>query len=136
MENKATLSLRNSETKVASFFSSSYDVYHCEYSFEKGMTGSGKIRTDVIGGKIKIVIAALPTDDLLSWAFDKQRRYDGEISLVRSQKENIDKVSFAEGRCSGMNIHFEAGRGDMSMVLTLVINARQMTVDSFEYQRK
>jgi len=134
MENAATLRLRRPEADAAHH--SNYEVYHCEYSFDKGITKSGEIRTGVVAGNIKVIIPMLPTDELLNWAFDFQKRYSGEIFLIRSYEEIGDKISFEDGRCVGFRIHYESGKNNMNTVLALTISAKQMIVSNVEYKRK
>ena len=138
MESAATLRLRRSGTDAASIrYSADYEVYHCEYSFDKGITKSGEIRTNIIAGNIKVVIPMLPADELLNWAFDCWKRYNGEIAFNKSHEEIAEKISFEDGRCVGFRIHYESGKNNKNVILMLTIHAKQMIINNnVEYKQK
>ena len=138
MESAATLRLRRPGTDPASIRRSpDYEVYHCEYAFDKGITKSGEIRTNIIAGNIKVVIPAFPTDELLNWAFDCWKRYSGEIAFNKLHEEVAEKISFEDGRCVSFRIHYESGSNNRNVVLMLTIHAKQMIINNHvEYKQK
>jgi hypothetical protein len=137
MESRTILRLRRPESSAAAIHRSDYDVYHCEYSFDKGITKSGEIRTDIIAGHIKVQIAMLPSDELLHWAFDCQKRFSGEISFIAAHEEVVDKISFEDGRCVAFRMQYDPSlRADKHIMLHFSVYAKQMIIGNVEYKQR
>ncbi|MDR3286818.1 MAG: hypothetical protein LBT27_05195 [Prevotellaceae bacterium] len=135
MEGKATLKLRKPlKENIQNLYFENYDVYHCEYVFNKGITKGGDIRTEILGGNIRVVLPMFPTNDLLSWAFDSEKKLNGEISIHDAYEESLEKIYFEDARCVEFHIHYEPGTHIPNVMLSLTINARRMIIGDVEYK--
>jgi hypothetical protein len=135
MEGRATLKLRKPETdNPQNRYFEHYEVIHCEYSFDKKISKDGEVRSGALSGNIQALLSALPTPELLCWAFDKKKKINGEISLDDGYEEALEKIYFEEGRCVGFRLHYEPGDNDHNVVLLLTINAPRMIIGDVEYK--
>ncbi|MDH6311110.1 hypothetical protein M2451_003976 [Dysgonomonas sp. PFB1-18] len=137
MDGKATLKLRKpSKDNTQNLYLHNYDVIHCEYSFDKGITKEGQVRTEVLAGNIRVALPMLPTDELMAWVFDKSKKYNGEISINDAYEESLEKIYFEEGRCVGFRMHYEPAGSGQDVVLLLTINAQRMIIGDVEYKNR
>lgn len=134
MDGKGIFKLRKpSEDNIQNLYFENYDLMHCEYSFDKGITKEGKVRTEVLAGNIRVALSMLPTAELLSWAFDRSKKYNGEITIHDAHEESLDKIYFEEGRLVGFRMHYEPNEDKENVILLLSINAQRMIVGDVEY---
>lgn len=134
MDGKGIFKLRKpSEDNVQNLYFENYDLMHCEYSFDKGITKEGKVRTEVLAGNIRVALPMFPTTELLSWAFDRSKKYNGEITIHDAHEESVDKIYFEEGRLVGFRMHYEPNEDKENVILLLSINAQRMIVGDVEY---
>lgn len=137
MDGKATLKLRKpSKDNTQNLYFLNYDVIHCEYSFDKGITKEGQVRTEVLAGNIRVALPMLPTDELMAWVFDSSKKYNGEISINDAYEESLEKIYFEEGRCVGFRMHYEPAGSGQDVVLLLTINAQRMIIGDVEYKNR
>jgi hypothetical protein len=134
MEGRATLKLRKpGNDNPQNRFLENYEVLHCVYSFEKKTSKEGQIRSDTLSGNIKVILPALPSSELLRWAFDKREKINGEIVLDDGYEESLERIYFEEARCVGFRLHYEPGDNSHNVVTLLTINARRMIIGNVEY---
>jgi hypothetical protein len=137
MDGKAYLKLRKpSKDNTQNLYFHNYDVIHCEYSFDKGITKEGQVRTEVLAGNIRVALPMLPTDELMAWVFDKSKKYNGEVTINDAYEESLEKIYFEEGRCVGFRMHYEPGDNGQNVVLLLTINAQRMVIGEVEYKNR
>ena len=129
MEGKATLRLYNPATARID----RYEVYHCEYSLNKDVTKAGNVGSDVWAGNMRVFLPILPTDELMRWVFDAQKKLHGEITVNDAWEETLEKVAFEEGRCVGFRLHYEPGKHIHNVVVCLTIHAQRMIIGNVEY---
>lgn len=135
MNGKAILKLRKPEKdNPQNLYSENYDVLHYEYAFEKKITKTGKINSDVLAGNIRVLLPMFPSDSLLSWTFDKQKKINGEITINDAYEESLERIYFEDARCVGLRLHYEPGDNNHNVVLLLTINAQRMIIGEVEYQ--
>ena len=136
MDGKATLRLRRPQKDNAqNLYFENYDVIHCDYSFNKGITRQGEVRTDVVAGNIRVALPMLPGEELLSWVFDSYKKLNGEIAM-QDAEESLAKIYFEEGRCVGFRMHYEPVGKGQCVVLLITINAQRIILGESEYQNK
>ena len=134
MDGKATLKLRRpGKDNVQNLYFYNYDVIHCEYSFDKGITREGRVRTEVLAGNIRVALPVLPTDELMAWVFDAGKKYNGEITINDAYEESLEKIYFEQGRCVGFRMHYEPSGTGQNVILLLTINAQRMIIGDVEY---
>lgn len=134
MDGKGIFKLRKpSKDNIQNLYFENYDLLHCEYSFDKGITKEGKVRTEVLAGNIRLALPMLPTAELLSWAFDRSKKYNGEIMIHDAHEESVDKIYFEQGRLVGFRMHYEPNSDKENVILLLSINAQRMIVGDVEY---
>lgn len=138
MNGKATLKLRKPlKDNPQHLAFGNYEVIHCDYSFNKGITKTGKVRTDVVAGNIRVALPMLPDNDILSWAFDSYKKLNGEITMHDSHEESLGKIYFEEGRCVGFRMHYEPSEDQKKNVTLLVtINAQRIIIGQSEYNNR
>ncbi|NDV69992.1 type VI secretion system tube protein TssD [Dysgonomonas sp. 25] len=138
MDGKATLRLRKpSKDNTQNLYFENYDVLHCDYSFNKGITKEGEVRTDVLGGNIRVALPMLPTPELLSWVFDGYRKCNGEIAIHDGYEESMGKIYFEEARCISFRMHYEPSEdANRNVTLLLTINAQRIIVGQMEYKNR
>ena len=135
MDGKATLKLRKPEKEnIQNLYFENYEVLYYDYSFHKGINRSGEVQTDTLAGNIRIALPVLPSEGLLSWAFDSTRKWNGEISIDDREEESLESLYFEEGRCVGFRLHYEPASTENSVVLLLTINAQRMVIGNVEYK--
>lgn len=137
MNGKATLKIsKPQKNNIQNLYFENYDVIHCDYSFNKGITKSGQVRTDVLGGNIRVALPMLPTNELLAWVFDSYKNYNGEITLHDAHEESLGKIYFEQGRCISFRMHYEPSGKAPNIVLLLTINAQHIIIDESEYKNR
>jgi hypothetical protein len=137
MDGKATLKLRKpGKDNVQNLYFYNHDVIHCEYSFDKGITKEGQVRTEVLAGNIRIALPGLPTDGLMAWVFDSNKKYSGEITINDAYEESLEKIYFEQGRCVGFRMHYEPCGAGLNIILLLTINAQRMITGDVEYKNR
>lgn len=137
MDGRATLRLRKpGKDNTQNLYFYNYDVLHCEYSLDKGITRQGQVRTEVMGGNIRVALPVLPTDELMAWVFDAGKRYNGEITIDDAYEESLEKIYFEEGRCVGFRMHYEPAGEGQDVILLLTINAQRMIIGNMEYRNR
>lgn len=138
MDGKATLKLcKPLKDNPQHIYSGNYDVIHCDYSFNKGITKGGKVRTDVVAGNIRVALPILPDNDILSWVFDSYKKINGEITLQDTHEESLGKIYFEEGRCVGFRMHYEPSEDQSrNVILLMTINAQRIVIGQSEYKNR
>lgn len=134
MQTIARLKIRKPvQDNVQHLYLHSIDLVHAEYSFYKQVDDRGEVRSEVLSGNIRCVTEVLPTDFLINWMFDTQKKYNGEIVFLDEFQESIDKLYFDQGRCVDLKLHYEPGAGSTNVLLIITINAQRMMVGDVEY---
>jgi len=134
METIAKLKIRKpDQDNVQSLFMHTIDLVHAEYSFYKQVDDRGEVRSEVLSGNIRCVSEVLPSEFLLNWMFDTQKKYNGELVFLDEFQESIDKLYFEQGRCVDLKLHYEPGAGASNVLVVLTINAQRMIVGDVEY---
>ena len=134
MDGQGILKLRKPmKDNPQNLYFENYELLHCEYSFDKGITKEGKVRTEVLAGNIRVALPMLPTAELLTWAFDRSKKYNGEIIVHDAHEESVDKIYFEEGRLVGFRMHYEPNEDKENVILLLSINAQRMIIGDVEY---
>lgn len=138
MDGKATLRLRKPhKDNTQNLYFENYEILHCDYAFNKGITKEGEVRTDVLGGNIRVALPILPTPELLTWVFDGYKKYNGEITLHDGYEESMGKIYFEEGRCVSFRMHYEPSEDvSRNIILLLTINAQRIIVGQMEYKNR
>lgn len=138
MEGKATLKLRapiKDNPQHLAF--GNYHVIWCDYTFNKGITKGGKVRTEVVAGNIRVALPMLPDNEILSWVFDSYKKLNGEITIHDAYEESLGKIYFEEGRCVGFRMHYEPSEDQtMNVVLLITINAQHIIIGESEYRNR
>lgn len=134
MDGKATLRLRKPlKDNTQHLYHENYDVLYCHYAFDKGITNGGDVRTSARIGDIRVALPMLPSGELLSWVFDKTKKYNGEITTHDAFEESSDKIYFEEARCVGFRLHYRPTDNGSSVIVLLTINAQRVIVNDVEY---
>lgn len=135
MDGQATLKLRKPlKENIQHLYHEKYDVLYCHYSLDKGITREGDVRTSARIGDIRVALPMLPTGELLSWALDKTKKYNGEITIHDAHEESLDKIYFEEARCVGFRLHYRPSDTGSSVITLLTINAQKVTVGDVQYK--
>jgi hypothetical protein len=133
MDGKATLKLRSPQKdNPQHLYHENYDVVHCEYSLNKDMDNKGRASSAVNGGNIRVALPMLPNDNIMSWVFDTDKKYNGEITINDVFGESLEKVYFEEARPVKFRLHYEPG-DSINIMLLLTINAQRMIIGDAEY---
>lgn len=134
MDGQATLKLRRPQAdNIQNLYHESYPVMHCEYALSKSTTKEGEVNGDVIAGNILVALPILPNDNIMLWAFDTTKKYNGEITIHDAFSESLEKIYFEEGRPVGFRFHYEPG-DTTNVVLLLSINAQRIIIGESEYK--
>lgn len=136
MDGKATLKLRKPQrNNIQNLYLESYEVMHCEYSLSKETGSRGNVCGDVRAGHILVALPMLPNDSIMSWVFDPDRKYNGEITINDAFQESLEKIYFEGGRPVKFRLHYEPG-DITNVVLLLTINVQKMVIGEWEYVRR
>ncbi|NDV78487.1 type VI secretion system tube protein TssD [Dysgonomonas sp. 511] len=134
MEGKAILRLRSPKTdNIQHLYRESYELMYCEYSLDKTVDRKGQVNSDIAGGNIQVALPILPNDDIMSWVFDAERKYNGEVTINDAFSESLEKVYFEEGRPVSFRFHYEPG-DTTNVMLLLTINAQKLIIGATEYE--
>lgn len=138
MDGKATLRLRKPhKDNTQNLYFENYEILHCDYSFHKGITKEGEVRTDVLGGNIRVALPMLPTPELLSWVFDAYKKYNGEITFNDGYEESMGRIYFEQGRCVSFRFHYEPSEdASRNVTLLITINAQRIIIGEMEYKNR
>ncbi len=121
------------QDNIQHLFMHSIDLAHAEYSFHKEVDDKGEVRSEVLSGNIRCVSEVLPSEFLLNWMLDTQKKYNGELVFLDEFNESIDKLYFEQGRCVDLKLHYEPGVGSSNVLVIITINAQKMDVGNVEY---
>lgn len=137
MNGKATLRLcKPQKDNLMNLYFENYDIIHCDYSFNKGITKQGQVRTNVLGGNIRVALSMYPTQELLTWVFDSFKKLNGEITINDTHEEALSKIYFEEGRCVGFRMHYEPLIEKDDITILLTINAQRIIIGESEYKNQ
>jgi hypothetical protein len=110
-------------------YKDSYELESCSYSFAQGVDHNGKAQTEVSGGAIYITYPALPTDEMVQWAMNSRKYYDGMLVICDDNDQPLEKISFEQAACVGLEIDYlQKGKGYVST--KIVLQAFKISVGS------
>lgn len=106
-----------------------YELRHADYELSRAVNLKGEVTSDVMGGRIRVVIDGFGDEDLFNWLFDAAKRRSGEVVTTDAHEKVIEKFSFADARAVKYRIHFDANTKDAVSVV-LVIDAVRITAEN------
>jgi hypothetical protein len=133
MDGKAILKLRGpQEDNIQNLYHENYELTYCEYSLNKSVGKNGQVDDGISAGNITVALPMLPSSDIMSWVFDSQKKYNGEITINDSYSESLEKVYFEEGRPINFRLHYEPGEVT-NIILLLTLNVQRLIIGESEY---
>ncbi|GHT35536.1 hypothetical protein FACS189434_13500 [Bacteroidia bacterium] len=109
-----------SDSSMMGLYKDSYELESCHYGFSQGVDSNGKAQTEVSGGAIYITYPALPTAEMLQWALNARKYYDGTIVICDDNEQPLEKINFEQAACVGLEINYsQKGKGYINTKLVL-----------------
>lgn len=97
------------------------------YSYNQAIDIRGKAQGEVRSGTLLLTFANLPPDEIIDWMLNPRKYKDGSIVLCDMNDTPLQKISFENAACVGMDISYlESGNSYASTRITL--RAKKMTV--------
>ncbi len=117
--------LQNEGYELASF------IHH----FHQDVDQNGKVLSDVKGGTITVMIEGFPSQELIDWGIESRSYHSGEIVVVDSAGDSLEKIKFEQGACTFFKVHY-INTGRAYCITKLVIEAREVKAgDEIELKR-
>ncbi|MDR2475210.1 MAG: type VI secretion system needle protein Hcp [Bacteroidales bacterium] len=114
------------DSSMMGLYKNSYELESCNYSFSQGVDTNGKAQTNVTGGAIYVTYSGFPTDEMLLWALNARKYYDGTIVICDDNEQPLEKVKFEQAACVNLEINYsQKGKGYVNT--KLVLQAHQIT---------
>lgn len=134
VEYKASLRLKiPKQENVMGLAMENYNVVSCDYQLKRGVNKHGEVCTSLKGGIITLEVTDLPTDGLMEWVFNHQKKYNGEITIFDVELETLEQLYFEKARCVDFTLHYKIGRLPYTLTkLTLVAEKIQVGEVHFE----
>lgn len=111
----------------------SYEVVSFNYMFDKDYDRKGNILSDAKGGNISLTLSAIPTDELMEWAFNQRKFMNGQL-LCKDEVDGKPKphLSFEQARCVACKIKYSLNEATQ-LGMQLTINAAKITLGYVEF---
>lgn len=106
-----------------------YELLNFNHSFYQDIDINGKVLTDVRGGTISILVDGYPTQELIDWGLESRRYHNGEIIVVDTNNNILEKLEFKEAACTFFKIHYTR-YGSAYCAVKMEITARMMKIGS------
>lgn len=133
MNGKAILKLRSpQQNNIQNLYHENYELIYCEYSLKKSLSKNGQVNDGITGGSIIVALPMLPNSNILSWLFDSQKKYNGEITINDSYSESLDRVYFEQARPINFRLHYEPGE-TTNVILIMTLNVQRLIVGESEH---
>jgi hypothetical protein len=101
-------------------YKESYELECCTYSFWQGTDQSGKPQMDAKGGAIYITYPNIPPKEILQWALDDRKYYDGTIVICDDSGQPLEKIGFEQAALVKMKMEYsQEGTGFLSTNIEL-----------------
>jgi hypothetical protein len=109
-----------SGTDYLSPVESGYELSEFELVFTQGTDDLGKATTEVRGGDMRIIIPALPSNEIIGWMLDSRKYKKGVIVIVDADESSINKIYFENTACVDMDISYkDQGKAYIRTILQL-----------------
>lgn len=117
------------DSSIVGLYKESYELERCTYSFSQGVNTDGKAQTNVRGGAINLTIPGIPPEDVINWALQSRKYYDGTIVICDDNDMPLEKIQFENAACIGMEIDYTRD-GKAYIVTKLHLQVKKLTVGS------
>jgi len=106
-----------------------YELTSREISFFQRVDQRGKPSSDLRGGMIKIVLATIPTDELLRWMMESGTNSlkNGSIYSLTLEGQKTNVINFHNAACLNLSI-IHSGDGTSSTHTALELHAEEVSI--------
>lgn len=100
-----------------------YELMNFTNNFHKDVDEKGKVLSGVKGGTISILIDGFPSQELVDWGVESRIYHTGEVIVVDSDDNILEKIQFEQGACTFFKIHYKnAGKAYCATRLVIESN--------------
>jgi len=89
---------------IFSLINGGYEIQDFSYAFEQGTDKRGKATTRVFGGACHITLTQLPSNELIEWALNPRKYFNGFFVILDANNIPIQKVIFTNATCVNFGI--------------------------------
>ncbi|AEW19813.1 hypothetical protein TFKS16_2912 [Tannerella forsythia KS16] len=115
------------DASIKGLLASGMELNSFSYSYNQAIDIRGKAQGEVRSGTLLLTFANLPPDEIIDWMLNPRKYKDGSIVLCDMNDTPLQKISFENAACVGMDISYlESGNSYASTRITL--RAKKMTV--------
>lgn len=111
-----------------------YELRHADYELSRNVDHKGEIVSDIMGGRIRVVIDGFGDEEIFSWLFDPAKQENGEIVTTDGNETVLEKFTFAKAKAVKYRLHFDANTKD-AVLAVLTIDAGEITTESELYYK-
>ena len=94
-------------------FKEAYELENCTYGFSQGFDHVGKPQDDTMGSAINITYSGIPPKEIVEWALDTRKYYDGVIVICDQNEQPLEKLKFEQAACVNMSIGYSKEGGSL-----------------------
>lgn len=102
-----------------------YELMSFTNHFHQDIDEKGKVLSEVKGGTISILIDGFPSQELVDWGVESKTYHSGEIIVLDSDNNIMEKIQFEQGACTLFKIHYK-NVGKAYCATKLVIESRNI----------
>lgn len=104
------------------------NIKECSFDFNIDIDINGRPTSNVMGGRIHIMLESTTAIDFFAWMVNMNEEKDGEITfLKRDMASSYKTVVFNRARCISYREHFQ-DTGDIPMTTEVVISSQGVEV--------
>lgn len=118
------------------WYRNKYELRHVDYELHRTINHKGEIISEVIGGRIRVVINGFGDEDLFGWLFDPIKRKDGAVVTTDDNEKVMEKFAFANAKAVGYHLHFDVNTKNAISAVLIIDAAEILTENALHYKRK
>ena len=112
-----------------------YELASFTHHFHQEIDQNGKVLSGVRGGTITVLIEGFPSQELIDWGMDSRIYHWGEVVVVDTDGNILEKIQFELGACTFFKIHY-VSTGNAYCITKLMIEAKKIKAgDDVELER-
>jgi hypothetical protein len=104
-----------------------YEISDCGFSIKQVIDDKEKMTTKACFGAIEITLSRLPSNEIIEWAFNSEKYYDGAVITLDAENVLLEKVIFQNAACTNFHMNYER-QGDIHMLTEISLRAQKVIV--------
>lgn len=116
-----------SDSSIRGLLTEGMELDNFSYAFDQAVDIRGKAQGEVHSGTLQLTYPHLPPNEIIDWMLNPRKYKDGVIVLCDMDDVPIQKISFSQAACIGLEINYsEAGNNYVST--SFCLRAKALTI--------